>query len=594
MSQIILFDLDGTLTDSGEGITKSVQYALSHFGIMENDLEKLGCFVGPPLHQQFMEYAGFSQEQAWQAVEFYRERYSSIGIYENRLYPKVKELLELLAVNDTILGVASSKPEVYVEQILKHFEIDSYFQVVVGSELDGRRTRKAEVIEEALRRLGMNRARDSVLMVGDREHDVKGAKDCGIQCIGVTYGYGSREELEKAGAVYIADTVEDLGILASPNDEETTENVESVRVFGREGQEHRKKHRRGTEKEDRPPERVREAEGKEASPNAKDREETSENGTARRNIRKGSGNGKKRRSRGEYSKAPNLMAGLWRAVYPVLVYYGISLLVLCGMIVVFLLRDRWAGLPENPARVAQAVQEYNLYQILITAAISAVLMFLLYRRDEQRRQAGYLGGVGLESGWNPPVMWISAVALGIVGSQLGNDLIAILRLRELFPGYDTGSQMTMEGQPVWLLLLAVGILAPVAEELVFRGLLFGRLKDWMNPGTAVLISSLIFGIYHGNMVQLVYAFLLGSLFAFMYYRTGTLWAAVAGHVAANMWSLFGSPWLTALFENKPVWAAVKLLVEVLLAVIPAYWIFGKRQKAAGRKKSRNGAKTPLH
>ena len=229
MSQVILFDLDGTLTESGEGIINCVQYALEKLGKKEEHPENLQCFIGPPLKEQFMKYAGLSEEEGEKAVVYYRERYTTTGIFENRLYPKIPELLELLKINNKILAVASSKPEVYVKQILEHFQIADYFTAIVGSELDGRRTEKAEVIEEALRRMHLEEERDKVLMVGDRSHDVQGAISCGLQCIGVAYGYGSREELEKAGAVYIADSVEDLGILASPNDEETTENVESVR-----------------------------------------------------------------------------------------------------------------------------------------------------------------------------------------------------------------------------------------------------------------------------------------------------------------------------------------------------------------------------
>lgn len=229
MSQVILFDLDGTLTESGEGITKCVQYALGKLGIVEEDLDKLRCFVGPPLKEQFMSYAGLSEEQARQAVDYYRERYITTGIFENRVYPKIPDLLEILKINDKIMGVATSKTEIFAKQILEHFGIDQYFQVIVGSEMDGKRTDKAEVIEEALVRLHMENERDKVLMVGDKEHDVLGARRRGIQCVGVAYGYGTRQELEEAGAVYIADTVEDLGILASPNDEETTEHVESVR-----------------------------------------------------------------------------------------------------------------------------------------------------------------------------------------------------------------------------------------------------------------------------------------------------------------------------------------------------------------------------
>lgn len=552
MSQIILFDLDGTLTESGEGITKSVQYALSHFGIIENDLQKLRCFVGPPLKDQFVNYAGLSQEQAEQAVEYYRERYNSIGIFENRLYPKIKELLELLKVNDKVLGVASSKPEIYVEQILKHFGIDSYFQVAVGSELDGRRARKSEVIEEALRRLGMDRARDSVLMVGDREHDVDGARDCGIQCIGVAYGYGTREELEKAGAVYIAETVEDLGILASPNDEETTEHVESVRGVKNRHREHKRK----KVQELSPVKQRKESEKKPAKePQQEERQPLPGN---------------------------RLVKDLWNAVYPIIIHYGISILVTMGMIAVFLLADRYRGLTEDPVRTATEVQEHALYQILITSAVSAIVMFCLYRRDQKKRKAGFLGGAGLDPVWNPPVMWMSVLVLGIVGSQMGNDIIALLQLRKLFPGYDISGQSAMAGQPLWLLILSIGMLSPIAEELLFRGLLFGRLKDWMKPGIAIGLSSLFFGIYHGNVVQFVYALLLGSLFAVFYYRTGTLWSAVAAHMGANVWSLCGSQWFTGLFAGRPVLTALKILIEIFLAVIPAYWII--RKKKTIRKK----------
>ena len=147
MSEIILFDLDGTLTDSAPGITRCVQYALRHFGIDEPDLKKLECFVGPPLKEMFMEYAGFSESQAEEAVAKYRERYTEKGIFENGVYEGIPELLQLCRDRGRVLGVASSKPQVFVEQILEHFDLRQYFEVVVGAELDGTRTDKAEVIE---------------------------------------------------------------------------------------------------------------------------------------------------------------------------------------------------------------------------------------------------------------------------------------------------------------------------------------------------------------------------------------------------------------------------------------------------------------
>lgn len=198
MYRAILFDLDGTLTQSGEGITKSVQYALEKLGKPEPDLKKLEVFVGPPLLQQFMKYAGLDEETAVKAVEYYRERYTDVGIFENRPYPGVEEMLEGLKRKGYILAVASSKPERFVHKILDHFHLTGYFQEIVGSEMNGGRTSKAEVIEEALSRLHMSGCRKDVIMVGDKEHDVLGAREAGISCVAVSYGYGTEEELKNA------------------------------------------------------------------------------------------------------------------------------------------------------------------------------------------------------------------------------------------------------------------------------------------------------------------------------------------------------------------------------------------------------------
>lgn len=206
MYKAILFDLDGTLTESGEGITKSVQYALEKLGKPEPDLESLRVFVGPPLLEQFMKYADLDEETARQAVTFYRERYSVTGIFENRPYPGVEEMLAGLKKKGYILAVSSSKPEYFVKKILDHFELTDYFTEIVGSEMNGGRTGKSEVIEETLRRLHMENKREQVMMVGDREHDILGARKSGLSCLAVSYGYGSREELESAGPIQIVDS----------------------------------------------------------------------------------------------------------------------------------------------------------------------------------------------------------------------------------------------------------------------------------------------------------------------------------------------------------------------------------------------------
>ncbi len=212
MKKALLFDLDGTLTDPGEGIIKSVQYALEKMGCPEPDRDKLRAFIGPPLLEQFMAYRGFTQEEAAQAVAYYRERFAPIGIFENKIYPGIPELLADLQEQGFRLAVASSKPEKFVVQILEHFGLSSYFEETVGATMDQRRTAKADVIEEALGRLRLA-GRKQALMIGDREHDVFGARAMGLDCVGVSYGYGSTTELEATGAAAIAASPEELGVL---------------------------------------------------------------------------------------------------------------------------------------------------------------------------------------------------------------------------------------------------------------------------------------------------------------------------------------------------------------------------------------------
>lgn len=210
MYKAILFDLDGTLTESGEGITKSVQYALEKLGKPEEDLEALKVFVGPPLMEQFMKYADLDEETARRAVEIYRERYSTIGIFENRPYPGVDYMLEELKKKGYLLAVASSKPEYFVKKILAHFDLEKYFDEAVGSEMSGSRTNKTEVIEETLRRLHLENHREQVLMVGDKEHDVLGARKAGLECLAVSYGYGTMEELTAARPLQIAASADEV------------------------------------------------------------------------------------------------------------------------------------------------------------------------------------------------------------------------------------------------------------------------------------------------------------------------------------------------------------------------------------------------
>ena len=208
--EYILFDLDGTLTDPAIGITNAVMHALKKYGIAVSDRKELYKFIGPPLWDSFEKYCGFSKEEANTAVEYYREYYRDKGMFENRVYDGCEDLLKELKDNGKILIVATSKPEVFAEQILEHFGIAKYFTFIAGSTLDGSRVKKGDVIRYALESCNIIDGSQAI-MIGDREHDIIGAKETGLISIGVLFGYGSRAELEEAGADFIVSTIEDIG-----------------------------------------------------------------------------------------------------------------------------------------------------------------------------------------------------------------------------------------------------------------------------------------------------------------------------------------------------------------------------------------------
>lgn len=205
----ILFDLDGTLIDPVEGITKSVQYALAAQGIEVEDLNALCPFIGPPLRDSFQEYYGFDDAQADRAVGKYRERFSAKGVFENTLYDGVVQLLEALEKAGKHIAIATSKPTLFAEKILAHYGVDRFFVFVGGSELDGKRSKKAEVIQYTLEHCGIDDVKDAV-MIGDRKHDIIGAQEMGLDSIGVLWGYGGFDELQQAGADYIVSNMNEL------------------------------------------------------------------------------------------------------------------------------------------------------------------------------------------------------------------------------------------------------------------------------------------------------------------------------------------------------------------------------------------------
>lgn len=206
MYDTILFDFDGTVFDTVEGITRSVQYALEKHGIAA-ELQELRCFAGPPLVDMFMEKYGFSREQAVQATEDFRERYRPVGLYECRVFPGIAELLERLRAAGKKLGVATSKPEAMAELLLRREGLLDHFDVLCGSTGDGNDA-KWQVVERAIAALGARK--EGSVLIGDTKYDVHGAHRCGIPCVGVGYGYAAPGELEDAGADGFAEDLREL------------------------------------------------------------------------------------------------------------------------------------------------------------------------------------------------------------------------------------------------------------------------------------------------------------------------------------------------------------------------------------------------
>ncbi len=503
MKKYLLFDLDGTLTDPKVGITTCVQYALRSFGIEEPDLDRLEPFIGPPLRDSFQKFYGFSPEQAEEAVAKYRERFQDVGIFENQVYDGIPQMLRTLQSKGIHLAVASSKPEVFVRRILEHFQIDQYFEVVVGSELDGTRDNKDEVVREALGRLSGEQpvALEDVYMIGDRSYDVEGARALGVESVGVTYGYGSMEELKEAKADYIVRSVEELQKFLLRGSEEA-----------------------------------------------------------------------------QSSKKNPMVQRIWTMAYCFLMFL----------------------LVRNAAMYA-----VNWLLLQVGPGLQGALGAFLIIRDETGAMAGFTGNastlmsaVGFLAGSIPvlgtarqliamtaeetklahlkaePVQNYLLIGMATVGAVIGLNLLFEL---SGFTNKSEAYQAVVEDQYAayfWLGLFCYGVISPIAEELLFRGVLFSYMRRFLNVRVAVFLSSVIFGLYHGNLVQGVYAFIMGCLIAYSYEYFGTFAMAAAVHIVSNVLSYCLSYTRLAATE----FVSLPVCVIFLVIGIGSLWFLNKEKK----------------
>lgn len=510
MWNTVLFDLDGTISDSAQGITRCVQYALEkEFGIIRNP-EELLEFVGPPLREQFMLYTGCNEAMGERAVERYRERYRPVGIYENRLYSGIPELLAQLKDEGFTIALSSSKPEEFCRQILETFGIVQYFDVICGSDMAGNHTSKAEIVENVLYRLDLRNRRSEVVLVGDRKYDIEGAKQCGISSIGVSYGYGSREELESVWPDCIVDTVTELRNVLVGQAREEGDNPSIEKQAGM-------------------------------------------------NTGKGA--------------AGNVIFKIWRIGYPVLLHYGMANAVAISVYMILMLFWLVTG-----GKMSEAASVYASHLVVLTglADLSVIPVALFFFRSDEagRRIKSFTGNLlNLNNLGLTEILCISGMIIGF--STILNMIIAYLPINDAV--YEEMAEQMFRETPFLIQLIVVGIVAPVAEEFIFRGLVFRRIRDYCGFMWAAIGSGLIFGIYHGNLTQGVFAFIMGMLFAAVYEHYGTMWAPIAAHICNNLFATIENRVFRAFHLPNAVYL-IYLGIVVLVSVFCFVWILTREER----------------
>ncbi len=497
MKKYLLFDLDGTLTDPKVGITTCVQYALHSMGIEEPDLDKLEPFIGPPLKESFMEFYGMDEAQAETAIVKYRERFHDTGIFENKIYNGIPEMLRTLQSKGMCLAVASSKPTVYVQRILEHFKIDKYFKVVVGSELDGTRVNKDEVVAEALKRLFGEQPiqKEKVYMIGDRKFDVEGARALQVESVAVTYGYGSMEELKAAHADYIVRSVEEL----------------------------QKFLLRGTEE-------IEEKQG------------------------------------GNFQR-------IWRIIYAFLMFallqnavvsiIGAYLINSAGTMPqtwsdMILIKDAAGtiiGFTGNAKTVISALS----FVAGILPSLS-IAKFLIVKTAEHMK---------LSHLKREPVKNFVLMGMATVGAVMGlNLLFTLIGFTSRSDAYQAVVQTQYSAHFV-IGIICYGLITPIVEELLFRGIIYNQLKRMVSLQVAMLLSACLFGVYHMNLVQGIYALIMGLLMAYAYEYFGDFKMPVVIHIMSNVlaYSLSHISGAVNGFVSWPVCIVFLILAVVSLLIL---------------------------
>ena len=523
----VLFDLDGTLTDSAQGIAVSAQYALKTLGIDEPDTAKLRCFAGAPLHRQFMEYAHLSEEQADQAVAAFREYYEREGMYLNAVFPGIEQMLYALKRAGKTIGIVTSKEASQAVAVLRQAGIARYFDAVIGVKPEDKNVAKSTQIEQALICLGRQMRRGEVVMVGDRFYDMEGARGAGVASVGVTWGYGGVEELQRSGATALAGDPQMLAqiLINGP-------------VQGR---------------------YTADRTGAQGAPGAMQR------------------GGSK----------------TWQIMYPLLIWLGVSLLVssIGGAIygVYFsakaVAQNGSVMNPEDAYSIAAQMLQGDGY-IFVTNLISLVtdlvlipIIYAIYKKDVYRRN-GFRTSLKKEK--KPGAFnAVLAVVMGFSISVVINMIISITGLSgwmyEMNPSrYDTFSNM-----PLWFEFIIICLLAPAVEELLFRAVIFRRMRTFSSYTTAAFVSAALFGIVHLDVVTGIAAFLIGIVMAMLYEYTGSIFTSMCFHFGFNFYSIaIALLDLESMSDSTAAAVIIGLLIAGAVLTGVTLGLFMKRNKGA--------------
>ena len=500
MNNYLLFDLDGTLSDSGPGVTRSAQYALEKFGIKVDDPDELKFFLGPPLKDSFMNFYGFSEEDALKAIEIYRERYRPIGIYENSLFPGVKHMLKTLKRHGAKLAVASSKPEDMVHTVLKTYGVEKYFDVIVGAIESEGLVEKNDVIDKALRLLfnGGEIDYDNTVMIGDRKFDINGAKAYGLTSVGLVHDVTFLEELKEAGADYIVFSAKEL--------EDLLLRGREYKIF-------------------------------------------SSNMTIVSKVRTG------------------FFDVIYDILYPVLIYF-------CGSAFLRLAGFSLFGMNNTYIRGS------------VFLIMSIVMFYLFGYRDLVGARYSYrFKNANDMRGADPiyrknllGVLTLICLILVAVGYAFGtNILFSLTSFVKSSEGFNKVSQVQNAITPLGGMIL-YGVCSPIAEELVFRGIVYNRTKRHFNVIVSVLITAVLFGAYHGNLVQGIYAFFAAIILTVVYEKSGSLFWAILIHGIMNVIGFALSSFINIFIMVCNPLACVIFYIVMAFALFGACY-FEKRNRA---------------